>query len=78
MRCDGRFIMMDVAMSRWMGGGLPAILEFDVDDVTEALKTLTIRYKDAAGVVHEEGVPIPAKSLNPDPDPGSVRAASEL
>lgn len=30
-RCEGRFILMDVAMSRWMGGGQPAALLIETD-----------------------------------------------
>mmetsp|Transcript_16638 Transcript_16638/g.33779 ORF Transcript_16638/g.33779 Transcript_16638/m.33779 type:complete len:311 (+) Transcript_16638:91-1023(+) len=59
VRCDGRLLLTDVAMSRWMGGGMPSALTIETDDDTGRLARIFFRY----GRGEELEVPI-SEALN--------------
>lgn len=48
LKCQGRFILTDVAMSRWMGGAMPAVLEIilNEEDDYNSLKKIRAHYVD--------------------------------
>ncbi len=48
LKCDGRLLLTDVAMSRWMGGAMPAVLEIILDEATDynSLKKIRAHYVD--------------------------------
>ncbi|CAD7964331.1 unnamed protein product [Amoebophrya sp. A120] len=69
VKCKGRFILMDVAMSRWMGGGMPAALIIETDANTGKLSR--VFYKIKAGEEHD--VPLPETSLQDTKDGDDLR-----
>jgi len=61
VKCGGRLILNDVAMSRWMGGGMPAAFIMETND---AGKVSRIYIKHSRG--KEMDVPILAPLANPE------------
>lgn len=59
VRCGGRLILMDVAMSRWMGGGMAAILVLETEEEGR-LKRIYVKH----GRGEETQVEIPEKLNN--------------
>jgi len=44
VKCEGRLLLTDTAMSRWMGGGKPSALFLETDDTTGALERIYIKH----------------------------------
>eukprot|EP00929_Paragymnodinium_shiwhaense_P100701 TRINITY_DN63218_c0_g1_i1.p2 TRINITY_DN63218_c0_g1~~TRINITY_DN63218_c0_g1_i1.p2 ORF type:complete len:239 (-),score=42.24 TRINITY_DN63218_c0_g1_i1:210-869(-) len=60
IRCGGRLLLMDVAMSRWMGGGVPVALQIRTRDTEEQREEGCLQ---AIEILHEKGEPTPVPIL---------------
>eukprot|EP00392_Amoebophrya_sp_AT5.2_P011629 g11708.t1 len=69
-RCEGRFILMDVAMSRWMGGGQPAALLIETNNTTGKMTRIYAKLPMHEGAAGKEmdfhiGPPLSAEKAAP-------------
>lgn len=46
VKCGGRLILSDVAMSRWMGGSMPAALTIEINETTNQMEYIKAYYVD--------------------------------
>jgi len=78
VRCGGRFILNDVAMSKWMGGGMPAAFVLEGDDETGEVKRIYVDHGSRAGRKQTE-VPVlpPLVDASLSSDSESTKAPSE-